>query len=407
MLTVSAALMLGVLTAAPPAGAAQRFASASGSGTSCTEAAPCKLGPALNGADPGDEIIAAPGTYTPGATVLNQPAGTSLHGASATAKPVIVSSAANALVVGAGSTAADLRIEQTGGSGYALSAYPGVTLSGLEVYTDQAYACAGNGDFVITDSVCVSRKTSGGAVGLYVIDGGTNASATIRNVTAWGGNDPSQGLGIWVYANGANMSADIRNSIVVGGIGPDIVAYAGPGRTSSAVLSYSNFDSSYPNGTGASVTAAGTPTNQTAAPVFADEPGNDFHQAPASPTIDAGAADALTGPLDFEGQVRAQGGAVDIGADESEVAPDTRLTRVPKPVVKTRGSRATVRLAFRADEAGASFACKIDNGAFKPCSSPRSYRLPTGRHSFAVRAIDVEGTPDPTPARARFRIKRV
>src|SRR5256885_10471843 len=54
---------------------------------------------------------------------------------------------------------------------------------------------------------------------------------------------------------------------------------------------------------------------------------------------------------------------------------------------------------FTATEAGSSFACQLDGGAFAPCVSPRSYSgLADGNHSFQVRATDPAGNTDPTPA---------
>src|SRR5256886_16755140 len=54
---------------------------------------------------------------------------------------------------------------------------------------------------------------------------------------------------------------------------------------------------------------------------------------------------------------------------------------------------------FTAPEAGSSFACRLDGGAFAPCVSPRSYSaLGFGDHNFEVRATDAAGNTDPTPA---------
>ncbi len=50
---------------------------------------------------------------------------------------------------------------------------------------------------------------------------------------------------------------------------------------------------------------------------------------------------------------------------------------------------------FSANEAGATFECRLDGGAWGPCSSPHSYAtLADGSHVFDVRATDVAGNVD-------------
>lgn len=84
------------------------------------------------------------------------------------------------------------------------------------------------------------------------------------------------------------------------------------------------------------------------------------------------------------------------------IAPDTSITKV---TVKNAKRRATVR--FSADEAGASFRCRLDSGETLDCSSPRTYRhLSRGSHQVRVRAVDAVGNVDPSAAVATFRIKR-
>jgi hypothetical protein len=65
----------------------------------------------------------------------------------------------------------------------------------------------------------------------------------------------------------------------------------------------------------------------------------------------------------------------------------------------------TPSFAFSASEPGSSFECKVDSGAYAPCSSPLTTgALADGPHSFEVRATDPAGNPDPTPASRTFTV---
>jgi Ca2+-binding RTX toxin-like protein len=86
--------------------------------------------------------------------------------------------------------------------------------------------------------------------------------------------------------------------------------------------------------------------------------------------------------------------------------PQTRLLRRPARVLFTAGRRRAVAFAFAANEAGATFRCKLDRKPFRPCRPPRVYRLPPGAHAFRVFAIDRAGNRDRTPALIRLRIRR-
>jgi len=74
--------------------------------------------------------------------------------------------------------------------------------------------------------------------------------------------------------------------------------------------------------------------------------------------------------------------------------PDTTITAAPS---NPSGSPdATFEFT---SEAGATFECRLDGGAWEACSSPKSYTgLSDGSHTFEVRASDAAGNTDPTPA---------
>ncbi|HEX7255584.1 MAG TPA: DNRLRE domain-containing protein, partial [Gaiellaceae bacterium] len=80
--------------------------------------------------------------------------------------------------------------------------------------------------------------------------------------------------------------------------------------------------------------------------------------------------------------------------------PETRIDSAPVDLSSSRSAE----LSFSADEA-ASFVCSLDGAPFADCSSPVSYEgLAEGLHVFDVRAIDLAGNGDPSPARAVWTI---
>ncbi len=86
-------------------------------------------------------------------------------------------------------------------------------------------------------------------------------------------------------------------------------------------------------------------------------------------------------------------------------------TPVPLPAPETTITAfsltgASARADFTSDVPGATFACRVDGGAFSACASPKQYAgLAVGQHTFEVRATDpVEGTTDATPAARGFTV---
>jgi hypothetical protein len=53
------------------------------------------------------------------------------------------------------------------------------------------------------------------------------------------------------------------------------------------------------------------------------------------------------------------------------------------------------------------FECSLDGSPFSPCTSPQMYKgLAEGTHTFAVRAVDLSGVADPTPATQTWIVDR-
>jgi hypothetical protein len=84
--------------------------------------------------------------------------------------------------------------------------------------------------------------------------------------------------------------------------------------------------------------------------------------------------------------------------------PETKLTDTPKARLKAK-RRAKAEFGFSSTTKGASFQCSIDDGAFASCTSPATFRVGKGKHSFAVRAVS-GGVSDPTPATFDFKVKK-
>jgi peptidoglycan/xylan/chitin deacetylase (PgdA/CDA1 family) len=81
------------------------------------------------------------------------------------------------------------------------------------------------------------------------------------------------------------------------------------------------------------------------------------------------------------------------------VAPQTSITSGPGS--STWSSTATFR--FSSSQSGSTFECKLDSGSWSACTSPKSYSVSRGTHTFSVRAKDAAGNVDPTPATYTWR----
>lgn len=86
--------------------------------------------------------------------------------------------------------------------------------------------------------------------------------------------------------------------------------------------------------------------------------------------------------------------------------PRTHVDFRPRALLFTHKRWRQVSFRFSADEAGSRFRCKLDAKPYRPCTSPRHYRVKAGRHAFRVFAIDPAGNRDRTPALFRFQVRR-
>ena len=108
-----------------------------------------------------------------------------------------------------------------------------------------------------------------------------------------------------------------------------------------------------------------------------------------------------TGEHTFLAQARDEAGNVDRTPARREwkvadtSSPETTITSHPR--VDSNDSSPTFK--FHSSEGGSRFECRLDGGSWSSCSSPKTYEgLASGQHVFRVRARDVAGNVDRTPA---------
>jgi hypothetical protein len=88
-------------------------------------------------------------------------------------------------------------------------------------------------------------------------------------------------------------------------------------------------------------------------------------------------------------------------------APETTIAGTPPAL-----TNASASFGFAGDDGSGSgiagFECKLDEGAFAPCTSPASYNgLADGSHTFSVRARDRAGNIDPEPATVTWTVDAI
>ena len=151
----------------------------------------------------------------------------------------------------------------------------------------------------------------------------------------------------------------------------------------------------------------------------ADEPGSTFECR-----LDGGAWEVCASPKNYTGladgshtfDVRATDTANNTDPSPASytwlidtVPPDTtppETTIDTKPADPSASADAT--FTFSADEPGSTFECRLDGGAWGVCASPKNYTgLADGSHTFDVRATDLLGNTDPSPASYSWTITTV
>jgi len=212
------------------------------------------------------------------------------------------------------------------------------------------------------------------------------------------------------YAIGANGSLTLVNP---GGRTPATLSSGVTGLAASAA------DSTAPDTAFTSGPAAGSSTSDST-PTFglgtvpANEPNPTF-----TCKVDAGADAPCTSPFTTaslaEGAHTVTATATDFGGNTDAtpvtrtftvdtVAPDTAIDAGPPNGGST--SDTTPTFGFTSTEAGSTFRCRVDAGAFAACATPfTTAALAAGSHSFFVAAVDAAGNLDATPAARTFTVE--
>jgi hypothetical protein len=322
-----ATALVGVLAllAAPSASAAEteRFASTGGGGSACTLAKPCALRRAIEKARKGTDVTIEPGEYG-GSTPVPEPLkigpGVTVHGQAGQSRPVIITEAVQGITLeGEGSSVSDVEVQDAVGNyGIFAEGSSGSSIDHVIVQVSAASAVACAPSESLTDSVCSSSGTSGIAATLA---GSKTATASLRNDTLIAAGSGGEALALHA-AGAATRTIDLTNSIAHGA-GFDISASTESGGTPTAIIAADHSDYATVNEENSgnegtiSVTAPGSATNQTSAPVFVNESGSNFHESSSSSaTLGKGVNSPLNGTTDLDGNPRELLGATDIGAYE-------------------------------------------------------------------------------------------
>ena len=327
LVLLTVALFAGV----PSAAAVVRYASPTGEFdfSDCTSPdpmadisiRPCTLERAVETvAVDSDEVIVAPGDYS--LFIDDLPVditkAISVHGADGQARPRIIAAGIvpGVVVNNPGASLRRVAIDYTGGP-VALDQVSGL-VEQVVARSSGDMACRLRNDVTLRDSVCWDDGFLG--IGARVESVAGVHTANLRNVTAVATGSNSFGLDVRAVTTGVQQNLVAKNVIADGVIFDVSALAAASGTVATASLSTSNYSSEFEqeeSSATASVTDPGTGVgNQTAPPLFTDAGLGLFHQAPGSPTIDAGAAADLLGSADIDAEPRTMGTAPDIGADE-------------------------------------------------------------------------------------------
>jgi hypothetical protein len=344
ILTVLAIALLGF---PGTAAASSWFAAPGGSGSDCTEAAPCSADYATGTkAAEGDTVKLAGGDYVYTSGYLSVAKNISLEGAaSGTPTRIIAEADSDSNYALEYSPATEfsgaLRIANLTAINRspATSYFPsGINIDQLAPTSviDRVYGVAteagGVGiwispsigaDYRMTNSI--GRAIGANGVGVEIKPAGWSgdANSKVTMVNVLGDGRGAGGVGIEVKTDTKSNNtcggtlAEVWNSIARGATASlDFVSFTEQVCHGAIVTHNTNWRDASGND-GAAPTITGSPSDQrNVDPIFVDAAAGDYRAAPSSPTIDAGTVDPITTPLDFYGVARVLGAKPDIGPSE-------------------------------------------------------------------------------------------
>lgn len=157
-------------------------------------------------------------------------------------------------------------------------------------------------------------------------------------------------------------------------------------------VSWGNFTSTTPSGSGTPVSPSGI------------TPGQSITRSitPGCSTLLDGADD--TGQSDDDFTQTTPSPRNNTVTPTEAACMNTSITKAPKKKGKDRTP--TIEFKGNPPDNATSFDCRVDDAPFFPCQSPHTTdKLERGKHTFEVKAVGPL-TEDPTPAKASFKIVR-
>jgi hypothetical protein len=346
----------------------ERFAAPGGLPVNpCTPAAPCDLATAVNGATEGQEVLLAPGSYGSAASPLTTPLkngnDVAIEGEGATPQLFLATPGEFDLTLNGFSRLAHVDITEAGTGDLGLIV-EGTIDHALVVGDHSSYTCGMFYGSLMVDSACVALGT------------GDALSASVSSSTSQA-QDLRLDHDTLFAASGTTAAAEFGATGFPGEVtatdtifrGPkDIRTYAAAAPALVTVTAgHSDYALVETLGEG-SVTAPGSAANIAAAPLLVSPASGDVHEAPGSPTIDAGAEDPFGGLTDLDGNPRTIGPAPDIGAYEASEPPTVGAGATGSVTETTLSALANVNPNFSDTQVHVEYGTSTAYGSATPAS---------------------------------------